>query len=96
MKTLLIDDIRNMDVTHIARTYNEGIQALIYDGPFDVLYLDHDLGCFDGDQEQTGYTVMCWLEANPQYLPERIELVTANPVGRVRMEAVIQKLYRYY
>lgn len=92
-KTLLIDDMRDIEADIVARTYDEGIQALKTQGPFKTLYLDHDLG--DGQvPERTGYTVMCWLEEHPEYLPGEIILVTSNPVGRKNMQAVILKLYR--
>ena len=91
MKTLLIDDLRNINVDVTARTYDEGIKALEEQGPFDTLYLDHDLG--DPDPSKTGYGIMNFLEANLRLLPKEIVLVTANPVGRVRMQTVINKLY---
>ena len=95
MRTLLIDDIRMIPATVVARTYDDGIRHLKYSGPFDILYLDHDLGCYNNGVEQNGYHILCWLEENPQYLPSRIELVTANPVGRQRMLQVIERLYGY-
>lgn len=91
MKTLLIDDIRDMDVTYIRREFDKGIKALKELGPIDVLYLDHDLG--EEDPNKTGYGIMVFLEENPQYLPKEIVLVTSNPVGRQRMQVVIDKLY---
>ena len=94
MRTLLIDDIRDIKTTVVARTYQEGIDALMNDGPFDVLYLDHDLASYDEDgNEKTGYHILCWLEEFPEYLPGHVELVTANPVGRRRMIQVLYKLY---
>lgn len=91
MKTLLIDDMRNIKADVVARTYLEGLRALISLGPFDILYLDHDLG--DSDERRTGYGIMNFLEANPQYLPKKIELVTSNPVGRIQMMMIINRLY---
>lgn len=94
MKTLLIDDQRNLDVDAVARDYFEGIQQL-KKSQWDVLYLDHDLGCFHPEtgRELTGYDVICWLEANPRYVPRTIKLVTSNPVGRSRMLQVIERIY---
>jgi hypothetical protein len=91
LKTLLIDDLRDIAAQRVARTYDEGIQAL-KDGSWDILYLDHDLG--DPDEKKTGYGVMCFLEENEQFLPRKIVLVTSNPVGRKNMQAVIDRLYR--
>ena len=91
MRTLLIDDLRDIKADVIARTFDEGINALTNDGPFDILYLDHDLG--DPTPSKTGYDVMCFLEANLELLPKKIVLVTSNPVGRQKMQVVIDKLY---
>jgi len=58
------------------------------------LYLDHDLASFEGDKEKTGYDVICWLEENTEYLPiHGIYCVSSNPVGRSRINQVIDKLY---
>lgn len=103
MNTVLIDDLRDIDfvdsawtvrVTHVARTFAEGINAL-KQGGIDILLLDHDLGCFDDDgNELTGYKIMLFLEEHPEYLPKKIILVTSNPVGRAKMQTVIDKLYQ--
>lgn len=98
-KILLIDDMRTEAViynqygfkpTHIARTFDEGIEAL-KDWNWDILYLDHDLG--DPDPNKTGYGIMKFLEENRDRLPSEIVLVTANPVGRQNMMAVIKRIY---
>lgn len=91
MKSLLIDDLRNIDADVITRTFDAGIDALKYLGPFEVLYLDHDLG--EEDPHKTGYGIMNFLEVNPKFLPKKIVLVTSNPIGRKNMQAVIDKLY---
>ena len=103
MKTLLIDDERSVEfvnhkwgvqVTDVARTFGEGINA-IKAGGIDTLLLDHDLACFDEDgNELTGYKIMLFLEEHPEYLPKRILLVTSNPVGRAKMQTVIDKLFQ--
>jgi len=88
-RVLLIDDFRDFDdVTLIARTGEKGIEILKDIDNIDLLYLDHDLG--DGI---SGYDVMCWLENNPYALPTEIVCVSANPVGRDRINMVIKKLY---
>lgn len=104
-RVLLIDDTRTEEAPNImrkvdliARTYWTGKDALIKMGPWDVLLLDHDLNSFDKDGpsggEWTGYNIMCFLEEHPEYLPGRIEIVSSNPVGRKRMQMVIDKLYK--
>lgn len=90
MATLLIDDRRNVPADRVARSYKEGIEAL-GEQHWDVLYLDHDLGdfCGIGGRELTGYDIACWLEQNPQFLPDRIEIVTNNPAGRRNIELAL-------
>ncbi len=90
MKSLLIDDMREIDADIVARTFDAGIAAL-QAHKFDVLYLDHDLG--EDDPNKTGYGVMKFLEENPDRLPGKIVLVTSNPVGRQNMQVVLNKLY---
>ena len=86
MKTLLIDDIRVLPASHIARTFDEGIAALKDLGPWDALLLDHDLASYDKNGiEKTGYHVILFLEENPHLRPRRVRLVTANSVGLQRM-----------
>jgi hypothetical protein len=94
MKTLLIDDMRDLPATFVARDYFAGIEAL-ENHEWDVLLLDHDLATWDDDgNEKTGYDVMCWLEEHPEHLPrDEIRIVSANPIGRQRMQIVIDKLY---
>lgn len=92
MRTLLIDDMRQSHyITRTARTYDDGIKALTEEGPWNVLYLDHDLG--ETDPAKTGEGIMRFLEENPQYLPEDIVMISSNPVGRQRMRVIIDKLY---
>ena len=95
MATLLIDDQRNLPADRVARTYQEGIDALA-EQHWDLVYLDHDLGDYSGagGREMTGYDIACWLERNPQHLPNRIEIVTNNPAGRRNIELALQRLYR--
>lgn len=102
MRVLLIDDTREETAPNImrkidliARTYWTGIDSLVKMGPWDLLLLDHDLSSFDSvnGKEYTGYDIMCFLEANPEYLPKEIKIVSSNPVGRKRMQLVIDKLY---
>lgn len=90
MRSLLIDDLRAIDADVVARTFDDGIEALKKQR-FDVLYLDHDLG--DPDPKKTGYGIMVFLEENLKLLPGKIICVSSNYPGRKRIEAVIEKLY---
>lgn len=78
----------------ICKDYNSGILALMQQGPWDVLYLDHDIASYDENYiEKTGYSVMCFLEEEPRLLPKKIYCISASPVGRQRINQVISKLY---
>lgn len=104
MKVLLIDDVRkpslikityDIDVTHLATNFAEGIKALTENGPFDLLCLDHDLSSYDDNgKEMTGYDIMLFLEANTQYMPKDFLWVSANPVGRKNMQACLDAIRR--
>lgn len=98
-RCLGIDDCRELSFCSVlARTYHDGIRALKFYPKWDELYLDHDLGAVqtqftESGRELTGYDVLCFLEENPEYLPKEIILVTSNPVGREKMQKLIEKLY---
>lgn len=96
MRILAIDDQRQYEMgVHIARTHADGMTALL-EGDWDLLYLDHDLGDFSGPagNELTGHHLLDWLEANPEFLPARIVVVTSNAYRRIEMEKVVRKLGR--
>ena len=82
---LLIDDFREFDVDHIAKTAREGLAALA-EYPVTHLYLDHDLGDVG---EPTGYDVLC-LGLHRGQIPAHVMLVTANPVGRDNMARALE------
>ena len=69
--------------------------ALIEAGDVDELSLDHDLG---GGDAGTGYDVCLYLEDrayNGLPVPEKIQVHSANPVGRIRMKAALRKMESY-
>jgi hypothetical protein len=99
-RRLGIDDCRELAYCDVlARTYVDGIAALTHLGPWDELYLDHDLNAIRGclhpttGREMTGYDVVCFLEENPQLRPKIVKLVTSNPSGRIKMVAALKKMY---
>lgn len=71
---------------------------LLETGEVMEISLDHDLGDLQNVPEQTGYTVLNWIEAetalNPQFVPPVIHIHTANPVARKRMEMAVQAIVR--
>ncbi len=85
MKTLLIDDTKTLPADRIARNYADGIKAL-HEERWDLLLLDHDLGCFDENgKELTGMDILKWIAENRGYAPEKIGIVTMNIVARKQM-----------
>jgi hypothetical protein len=90
MRTLLIDDFRQLKADFTATTYELGIISLEDYGPWDLLLLDHDLG---EDPPHDGYGIVCWLEQHPQYFPKQVRVVSSNPVGRQNIERVLEKHY---
>lgn len=80
---LLIDDERNLNTEAIARTAEAG-RKLLAVGGWECVCFDHDLG-----GPESGYDVLIWgLERD--YIPSQVQLVTANPVGRQNMRAVLE------
>jgi CheY-like chemotaxis protein len=104
MRILLIDDLRDLRILapryigdasyegRTARNYNDGIRAL-HDGPWDLLLLDHDLGDYENGVERTGYDIACYIEEHPELLPAKTIVVSSNPVGRQKINQVVEKLY---
>jgi len=82
---LLIDDLREMKMDHIARNARDGQKALLA-FPVTHLYMDHDLGDVD---EPTGYDVLVWALMRDA-CPDNVRMVTSNPVGRDRMIAALE------
>ena len=74
-----------------AKTVSEAISALDKDGPFEYIFLDHDLG----DQIMvpsgpgTGYEVAQWLERHPEKQALHIILHSFNPDGRKAMASIL-------
>lgn len=83
------------------KTADEAI-ALLKTGQVTHASLDHDLalehypwsGLRIEHTSGTGYDVVTWLEANPQFWPiGGVRVHSMNPVGKARMLAVIKRYY---
>ena len=76
-----------------AKTVSEAISALGKDGPFEYIFLDHDLA----DQTMvpsgpgTGYEVAQWLAQHPEKQAPNIILHSFNPDGRKAMASALPK-----
>jgi hypothetical protein len=80
--------------------------ALLRTGNIEEASLDHDLteqqtvcggacGVVYDDGHPTGYDVLCWLEANPQFWPPKgVHVHSMNSAGVARMQEVIERHYR--
>jgi len=77
---LLIDDTRDLGCEVVARTPEAARKLLTFSGfLFDCVCFDHDLGT-----EETGLDVLRYgIESDT--LPNHVQLVTSNPVGRENM-----------
>lgn len=77
---------------HIAETAKDAITHLInYPEPWDLVYLDHDLG---GKQmvasgPGTGYEVACWIEEHEPVI-QQIVIHSWNPAGAARMAVALR------
>lgn len=99
---LWLDDIREpwkygYIASEWAHTAQEAI-ALLKTGEITFASLDHDLSveatCGNpAPNEETGYTVVCWMEENDVWPCDGVVVHSMNPVGRARMEAVIRRHY---
>lgn len=98
---LWLDDIRDpAQFGYIGWTWvksaDEAI-ALLASGRVSKASLDHDLtvrqtiGYADG--EKTGYDVVRWMDEHGVWPPEGVQVHSANPTGRLRMEQVVRKRF---
>jgi len=97
-KIIAIDDERPCLFADIlCRTASAGLKALQTMGPFDSLFLDHDLGAYrpetdDRGNELSGYSILCFLEEHPEFMPTEIHLLTSNGGGRTNMVLALDKM----
>ena len=88
---LFVDDIRipetyGLNGWTLAKTSKDAIEILKSENVVEVS-LDHDLG-----DEDTGYRVILWMEENGIWPRDGIYCHSANPVGRQRIQTVIDKM----
>lgn len=101
---LWLDDIRDpsqfgcIGFTWV-KTAQEAI-ALLETGTVESASFDHDLSIEatmgNWRNEITGYDVILWLEEHPEFWPVGgVRVHSANPIGKQRMNVVIEKHYGY-
>lgn len=93
---LYLDDIRNAPEGFVlAKSVNQA-KRLIYHAEMnnisiELLDLDHDLGDFAYDGGDA-IRLLDWLVERETYYP--IKLHTANPVGRLNMQRIINRYWK--
>jgi hypothetical protein len=90
------DDVRNApdNSWEIVRE-PEQLKDLLVAGVVQNLSLDHDLGEFGergNGRNITGYDILTWMEETNHLPKGRIFIHSQNPVGRMKMLVVIQRL----
>ena len=80
---LLVDDKRDLNCECIARN-SEAAKRLIALGGWECVCFDHDLG-----EKTDGYDILCWALEN-DFLPDMVQIVTSNPVGKERMSLALK------
>jgi len=96
---LFVDDLRDQPEDNdqytwtTARTAWEALVKLELI-EFDLVSLDHDLASFLGYKEIKGSDIALWLADRKQqglYVPPKVEIHSANPVGCENMQATIDR-----
>lgn len=91
-----LDDIREAPAGWQRVFWPDEAIALLESGMVTDISLDHDLG---DDTRGTGYNVVQWIEeavAMRRFIPPKIVVHSANPVGRDRMLRGISAIERLY
>lgn len=91
-KTLLIT-LKNVDIQANWSTgdYEEGLQILMNEGPWGILYIDYSLE--DGFiPARTGLSILQHLEDFPEMIPPKIEIISSDPYHTNMMKEQVDKL----
>lgn len=74
----------------VCKTADRCIQTLSSSNPFDYIMMDHDLSAaFEKPGKGTGYEVAEWIANNPNKMPRRILIHSANNIGAAAMMKVL-------
>ena len=107
MKILFLDDIEKRheifnesyvtgdEKVYHCYTYREALLTLKNHSPFDVAYLDHDLGDGHlGPTERTGYGVAQYIvyRLDKDKWPKKVIIHSWNPSGAKAMKQVLEKV----
>jgi hypothetical protein len=86
-----LDDVRPIPDGWVGARWPEEVIEYLKQGKVLELSLDHDLG----DDERTGYDVLCWMEeevAFGDFNPPKITIHTSNPPARHKMEQAVKSI----
>lgn len=96
---LFVDDERFPvdDTWDIARTFHEAI-CMLERNEYDVVSLDHDLQCFYGNREMTGYDILNYLIARKvaggwTHLPSIIIVHSQHEAKAIQMREDIARYF---
>lgn len=103
MKILILEDSGGRIKTfekHLGKDHDlyffdnviEAKEALQLLGPFDALFLDHDLDdkiFVNSNEENTGYQLAKWISENDDIKFDEIIIHSLNPVGAQNIKAVL-------
>jgi len=94
---LYVDDVRSApDSTwNVEKTFHGAI-SFLEKHQVHTISLDHDLGCFYGNREMTGFDILNWLVARKiegaEY-PKVVLVHSANPAVHDQMKLMIEKYW---
>lgn len=98
MRTILVDDLREIDgIDLVIRSDKEFFENIEEIKEEDILYMDNDLAC-----EKDGYQLLEYLIEEKKIRPNKVGIVSMNPVGRNNMEKILlnngymKVNYRYF
>lgn len=96
---LWVDDERPVPEGWVgAKTAKEAI-CILEEQKVEEISLDHDLGDTENRPEETGYTVLTYIESrvvwDENYVAPKIHVHTANVAGRRRMELGVESIERF-
>jgi len=91
---IFLDDERELPAGWVGARWPEEVIILLEAGGVTDISLDHDLG---DDEHGTGYDVLLWIEeavATRGFVPPKLQVHSANPSARSKMEAAIRAIER--
>ncbi|CAN5205314.1 hypothetical protein BH20ACT13_BH20ACT13_15890 [soil metagenome] len=98
---IFLDDVREAPAGWIRCRTPDEVIALLKTGRVSEVSLDHNLGIGVGESEQTGYSVLVWIEqevAEGRWsfpLPD-MHVHSSNPAGHARMKRAIDAIRRLH